>query len=280
MALYRVVNGIETLIENDRLNSSHYFEDPVAAYSRLALHFADLSKRREHYLRSVEECIVSRISNNAKALLDVGAGDGSRALRIASQAGIPDVVLVEPSKEMSAAAQGATEVWNVRAEEMGKHCGIGRNGQPRHFDVITCLWNVLGHVRGIDNRGRAMRAVNDLLTPAGSFFLDVTHRYNLRSYGAFRTMARFIRDSIFYKAEHADVTATWDLREEAISTYGHVFTDREIRHLARTAGLEIVERIVVDYESGKIRRFAFTGNLLYVLRRRSTIDSARAPQTS
>src|SRR4051794_1117665 len=193
-----LLTEIETLIENDRLNSSQYFEDPVAAYSRLAPHFADLSKCREHYLRSVEECIASRISNNAKALLDVGAGDGSRALRIASEARIPDVVLVEPSKEMSAAAQGA-EVWNVRAEEMGNRTAIGRSGKPRHFDVITCLWNVLGHVRGNENRKRAMRAVNDLLAPGGSCFLDVTHRYNLRSYGVFRTMARFIRDSIFYR---------------------------------------------------------------------------------
>jgi 2-polyprenyl-3-methyl-5-hydroxy-6-metoxy-1,4-benzoquinol methylase len=262
------------------LKSSHYFDDPVAAYSRLAPHFADLRERREQYLQSIENCILSRSPNNAKALLDVGAGDGSRALRIASQARIPYVVLVEPSKEMSAAAQGATEVWNVRAEEMGNRRAIRRNGEATHFDVITCLWNVLGHVRGNENRERAMRAMNDLLAPGGSCFLDVTHRYNLRSYGVFRTMARFIRDSIFYKGEHADVTATWDLREEGISTYGHVFTDREIRRLARTAGLEIAERIVVDYESGKIRRFAFTGNLLYVLRRTSTIDSARAPQTS
>lgn len=270
----------QNFIQKGRLHSTHHFDDPVAAYSRLAPHFADFSSRRKRYLRGIEKCILSRISNNAKALLDVGAGDGSRALRIASEAGISDVVLIEPSKEMSAEAKGAAEVWNLRAEGMGDHRPLAQDGQARHFDVITCLWNVLGHVRGIEDRVRALRAMNDLLAPTGRCFLDVTHRYNLRSYGVFPTLARFIRDSIFYKGETADVTATWEVRDEAISTVGHVFTDREIRDAARAAGLEIEERIVVDYDTGKIRRFAFTGNLLYVLRRKSIIDSASAPQTS
>lgn len=261
-------------------NSNQYFGDPVAAYSSLAPHFGDLSSRRERYLQAIEKHVVSRIPDRAKALLDVGAGDGSRALRIASEAGVPDVVLVEPSKEMSTAAQGRAEIWNVRAEEMCDRRRVGRDGQARHFDVITCLWNVLGHVRGIENRVRAMRAMNDLLAPTGRCFLDVTHRYNLRSYGVFPTLARFIHDSLFYKGENADVTATWRLHDEAISTYGHVFTDREIRRLAWAADLEIEDRIVVDYDSGKIRRFAFEGNLFYVLRRRSMIESASAPQTS
>jgi 2-polyprenyl-3-methyl-5-hydroxy-6-metoxy-1,4-benzoquinol methylase len=262
------------------LNSTQHFDDPVLAYSRLAPHYADISSRRERYLRSIEKCIVSRISNNAKTLLDVGAGNGSRAMRIASEAGISDIVLVEPSQEMSAMAQGAAEVWTMRAEELSDRPRTGPTGQDGHFDVITCLWNVLGHVRGFENRVRAMRAMNDLVAPTGRCILDVSHRYNLRSYGIFPTVARFIRDSLFFKRENADVTATWRVRNQAISTYGHVFTDREIRRLAYAAGLEIEERIVVDYESGKIRRFSFSGNLLYVLRRRSVIDSASAPHTS
>jgi 2-polyprenyl-3-methyl-5-hydroxy-6-metoxy-1,4-benzoquinol methylase len=172
---------------------------------------------------------------------------------------------------MAAPAAGIANVLNVRAEEF---CDTSNQ-----FDVITCLWNVLGHVRGFESRARTMKTMGRLLTPEGICFVDVNHRYNLRSYGVFSTVARFIRDSISYKSENADITATWTVADEAISTYGHVFTDHEIRHM-HGAGLEIVERIVVDYDSGKIRRFAFAGNLLYVFRRRSSIDSARAPHTS
>jgi 2-polyprenyl-3-methyl-5-hydroxy-6-metoxy-1,4-benzoquinol methylase len=253
-------------------NSNQYFDDPVAAYTHVAPHYAGLSSRRCRYLLSVENAVAARISAGSSSLLDVGAGDGLRALRIARKCGIPNIVLVEPSLEMAPAAAGIAKVLNVRAEELPDTWN--------KFDVITCLWNVLGHVRGVESRARTMRTMARLLAPEGRCFVDVNHRYNLRSYGVLPTVARFIRDSISYKSENADVTVTWTLADKAISTYGHVFTDREIRHLVDRAGLEIEERIVVDYDSGKIRRFAFTGNLLYVLRPTSLIDSASDPLTS
>jgi 2-polyprenyl-3-methyl-5-hydroxy-6-metoxy-1,4-benzoquinol methylase len=251
---------------------NEYFDDPVAAYTRLAPRYADISSRRQGYLRSVENAVVSRIPAGSNSLLDIGAGDGSRPLRIARKSRIANIVLVEPSLEMAAPASGLAKVWNFRAEELSDY--------SNQFDVITCLWNVLGHVRGVENRVRAVKTMGRLLAPGGSCFIDVTHRYNWRSYGVFPTVARFIRDSLFYKSDNADVTATWKVRDQTISTYGHVFADHEIRYLAHGAGLEIDDRVVVDYDSGKIRRFAFMGNLLYVLRRTSMIDSASAPQTS
>lgn len=196
--------------------------------------------------------------------------------------------MVEPSPEMAAPVEGSAEIWKTRAEDLGAyiaHAGTIRNQQndtenSASFDVVTCLWNVLGHVGGFENRVRAMRAMADLLAPDGKCFLDVNHRYNSRSYGVVASAARFIRDSAFYKESNADVIATWELGGSSISTYGHVFTDREIRHLASAAGLHIEHRIVVDYDSGEIRRFAFEGNLLYVFRRNSRIDSSSAAHTS
>jgi Methyltransferase domain len=198
-------------------------------------------------------------------------------------------------REMASHAKGMQrgEIWNVRAEELWakvsnrpsfradmSEAEIKEKKNVRRFDVITCLWNVLGHIRRVEDRERAMRGMAECLTPWGKCFLDVNHRYNLRSYGVVASAARFIRDSIFYKETNADVVATWDLGGSSISTHGHVFTDREVRQLAAAAGLRIEERIVVDYDSGEIRRFAFEGNLLYVFRRSSRIDSSSAPQTS
>jgi SAM-dependent methyltransferase len=281
------------------LKSTERFDDPVAAYGRLAPHYPDLSRHREPYLRSIEKIIASRVPPNSKSLLDVGAGDGIRALRIARECGIQDIVLVEPSLEMAARAEGMAKlktkikIWNIRAEELGtttQSCSTFRadGGEPgteggervQRFDVITCLWNVLGHIRRVEDRERAMREMGDRLAPEGKCFLDVNHRYNLRSYGVLASAARFIRDSLFYKETNADVIATWDVGGSSISTHGHVFTDREVRQLASAAGLSIEERIVVDYDSGKVRRFALEGNLLYVFRRSSRIDSSRAAQTS
>jgi len=256
--------------------TSEHFDDPVAAYDRIALHYSELRLRRDPYLRGVEREVISRIAPGSHSLLDVGAGDGTRACRIASQLGIRRVVLVEPSREMAGNAVEHAEVWPVRAEDLTPE-GVER---AERFDIITCLWNVLGHVSTAEKRLQALAAIARLLAPNGKFFLDVNHRYNASSYGVLPTSARWIRDLLSPDDHNGDALAKWNAGAAQITTFGHVFTRREIVHLAAAAGLEMEERIIVDYETGHTRRFAFQGNLLYVFRRSSRIDSSSAPQTS
>lgn len=269
----------------DALSPEH-FDDPVAAYDRLAAHYAALSRRRDAYLRGVDREILARVPTPRHSLLDVGSGDGSRALAIASQSGIKRVVLVEPSKEMASKSVGNAEIWPVRAEDLGSAGGPmtsdGTRPQPpaERFDVITCLWNVLGHVPTAEKRLRALTAIARLLAPQGRFFLDVNHRYYLHAYGVLPTSGRWLHDLFSPSETNGDVLAKWRAGEAAVSTYGHVFTHPEIMRLAALADLEIEERVVMDYEDGRTRRFAFQGNLLYVFRRSSRIDSFSAPQTS
>jgi SAM-dependent methyltransferase len=273
--------------------TTQHFDDPVAAYNRLAEHYARLADIREAYLRGVEKIILSRIPRGSRSLLDVGAGDGTRALRVAKEAGIGRVVLLEPSAEMAKKSAAHAEVWPVRAEnavsERPENGASGpraaEGGCPQivrtsdSFDVVTCLWNVLGHVPRPE-RHRALRAISILLSLDGKFFLDVNHRYNLHAYGIVPTGARWIRDRLFPNEKNGDVTALWNVGEGTISTYGHVFTHREIMRLADASGLELEERVVVDYEDGRVRRFSVMGHLLYIFRRSSRMDSSSAPQTS
>ncbi len=238
-------------------------DDPVAAYDRLAPYYSQFSKRRAAYLRSVEEQIASRIPAGARTLLDIGAGDGSRAMLIANVAGIPRVVLLEPSAKMSAETPAGGEIWRIRIED------LDITGIAERFDVITCLWNVLGHIQGADARARALSSVAGLLSPSGLFFVDVIHRHNVRSYGAPMTAVRWLRDRILSGDNNGDVVARWPTAAGEISTYGHVFTDREMRRLAHAAGLRCADRVVIDYETGAIRYRAWQGNLLYVFRRTS-----------
>jgi 2-polyprenyl-3-methyl-5-hydroxy-6-metoxy-1,4-benzoquinol methylase len=255
-------------------DAAHEVLDPVAAYDRLAPHYAQFSERRSAYLRSVEEQIGSRILPTAKSLLDIGAGDGTRALRIADTAGMSRVVLLEPSSQISGGEARGTERWSVRAE------GLDVPKIAERFDVITCLWNVIGHIKGSDNRARALSTATQLLSSNGLLFVDVIHRYNVRSYGWVMTTARWLRDRLAPGKSTGDVVARWKTTTGEISTYGHVFTDREMQRLAGAAGLEIVERLVIDYETGETRTWSCLGNLLYVFRRTSRIDSSSEPQTS
>src|SRR5271165_686060 len=255
--------------------AAEHFDDPVAAYDRLAEHYGELSRRRGPYLRGVEREIISRFPKGSRSLLDVGAGDGTRSLRIASQLEIARVVLLEPSQEMAARVGEGVEVWRVRAEELATQSVK----TAARFDVIACLWNVLGHIPTAEKRQIALSATARLLAPRGKFFLDVNHRYNVSSYGLVPTSARWLRDLLLPSEHNGDARAKWSTGPASITTYGHVFTHREIMRLADAAGLEMEERVVLDYESGGACRFAYQGNLLYIFRRSSRIDSSSAPQT-
>ncbi len=72
--------------------------DPVAAYDRITPAFARLAERRKAYLDRVNQLVISQIPAGRRSLLDVGAGDGTRARRIAEAGGFEELVLLEPRR--------------------------------------------------------------------------------------------------------------------------------------------------------------------------------------
>jgi len=247
-------------------NVADYVPEPVQAYDRISVSYPEIAGRRRKYLDSVDRLIMERIGGKGGSLLEVGAGDGERALRIAASAGIQEVVLLEPSAGMRSRMKAGPEIWPIRLEQLDcKQTPFA----GRRFDAITCLWNVMGHIGSAKARAKALAQLRQLLAPDGLLFLDVNHRYNTFSYGFTRTAGRFVWDIVWPGVHHGDVVVNWEYgsSRRRCSTYGHVFTDREVQRLARTAGFSVDERIVIDYDEGCIRRFAFQGNLLYCLRR-------------
>jgi SAM-dependent methyltransferase len=211
-------------------------------------------------LRKIEKLVIARVPANSQSLLDVGAGNGGRAVRIALGAGIHQIVLLEPSAKMRQGADPSCEIWPIRAEGLNDAAPAGRS-----FDAIICLWNVLGHIRP-QERLNVLKALRQLLSQDGALFVDVNHRYNMRAHGFWRTAGRFVYDRVFPSENNGDVTMRWDVPVAACSTYGHVFTQIEMQRLIAGAELVTEETIFVDYESGEIRRSGLKGNLFYVLR--------------
>ena len=166
--------------------------------------------------------------------------------------------MLEPSRGMQSLSPTPATFRTLRAEQLDSVHG--------HFDVIVCLWNVLGHVFPHAARVEAMRQFARLASPAGRIFVDVNHRYNAAQYGAVRTAFRFLRDRIHPSEKNGDVVASWDIEGARCSARGHVFTHREFRSLARASGLTIEKRFVVDYATGQTMRSSVQGNLLYMLR--------------
>ncbi len=232
--------------------------DPVAAYDRVAPVYARLAAERRAYIEAVERLIAVEIPAGSGSLLDVGAGDGARARRIAEAAGLRELVLLEPSAAMRSYCPAEGTMWAMRAEDLGRQAGS--------FDVITCLWNVLGHIFPSAARVEVLRQFGRLASASGRIFMDVNHRYNARHYGALATAERVLRDWVSPGEGNGDVTITWNIDSQRCATTGHVFTPREFDRLAQSAGLRVEKRFFVDYASGETRRRSWEGNLLYVLR--------------
>lgn len=238
----------------------------LESYDPVAPAFAGVALQRRAYLDRIDELVAAAIPPGARSLLDVGAGDGSRALRIAAARKLDDVVLLEPSAAMRAKWPPGIRGWPIRAEELGS--------KSTEFDAIVCLWNVLGHIFPGSARIEVLRHCARLLSPQGLLFVDVSHRYNARHYGLLPTLARAMGDRLFPGDEHGDVSVHWNVNGHPYAMRGHVFTDAEFRRLASAAGLKIQNVFSVDYATGKICRSRYSGHLLYIASRSAELTSS------
>lgn len=226
-------------------------------YDALAPYYRKYSSGKASYLDAIDELIIARIPTGARSLLDIGAGDGVRATKIARERSIPTLVLVEPSQPMRQLCQqlNPTDIWSLEAQHLP-------NDGPG-FDVITCLWNVLGHIPTAGERQQALEKMARLLNPGGLLFFDVNNRYNAASYGWQRVAKNYVSDLLSPDPTHGDVSFQWSINGATIAAMGHLFTHAEVRRLLAAAGLKIRRRSVVDYRNGNERRFIFQGQLLY-----------------
>jgi 2-polyprenyl-3-methyl-5-hydroxy-6-metoxy-1,4-benzoquinol methylase len=231
---------------------------PIAAYNAFAPFYSAYANTRAPYLRKIEDVVIAHTPRTG-SLLDVGAGDGSRALRIAHSADMRHIVLLEPSAGMRAQCPPNLEIWPYSASEIPD--------SELQFDVITCLWNVLGHLESPQQRVSALWKFRDLLAPKGTVFLDVSHRYNAESYGWSVTFRRMVGDFFLRSEKRGDVAVVWKTGEQVIRTTGHVFTHSAIKQLVRSAGLKILRRWIISYETGKESKLPLRGHLLYQLAR-------------
>jgi SAM-dependent methyltransferase len=230
--------------------------DPVAAYDRMGPVFARIAEKRRPYLDSIDQLVISQISPGSRSMLDVGSGDGGRGRRIAQARDIAELVLLEPSLAMQ---DGNGTAHTMRGEDL--------HLVQAEFAVITCLWNVLGHIFPSAARLEVLHQFARLVSPHGRIFVDLQHRYNARHYGAISTALRFLRDRLSWHETNGDVEVAWDIEEASCTTRGHVFTHKELRALVHAAGLNIETRFIVDYATGERRRWSIEGHLLYVLGR-------------
>jgi SAM-dependent methyltransferase len=240
------------------------------AYDRLAPHYRAYASTRAAYVDAVDDFVV-RHATGAKRMLDAGSGDGVRAVALARRLGVSHLVLCEPSERMAALCrqQAVTAVWTEPVQSLPAHA--------ERFDVVTCLWNVLGHLPDRATRIAALRAMARLLAPAGRIFCDVNNRHNVRAYGFGIVTLRRLLDGIAPDERRGDAEFEWSIGGERIPARGHLFTPAEMDSLVQAAGLEVEQRLAVDYQSGESSPCPRLGQLVYRLRARNS-SATEAPQ--
>ena len=158
----------------------------------------------------------------------------------------------------SARRQEVADIWQVSAEQLSQKSG--------KFDVILCLWNVLGHLPDREARILALKNMANLLSRDGTLFIDVNNRYNANSYGCIHTFARMFYDFLHPSDTNGDVTFSWQIDGKQIPAMGHFFTPREMKEIIHASGFCINHRYVVNYRNGNLQHFIFQGQLVYQLK--------------
>ena len=228
-------------------------------YDSLAPYYRDYAEKKTAYLSAVDRFILDYASSLPSSMLDVGSGDGVRAMALAKKLGVSSVVLSDYSPEMAARCRvlGPRDVWQTAAQDLPE--------TDRRFDIITCLWNVLGHLPDRDSRIKALARMKALLSDQGIIFFDVNNRHNAVAYGWIKIICRIVVDSLQPDDRRGDTSFDWKIGEKVFPAMGHLFTPEEIESIIRESGLQIRERIAVDYTSGAVSRSPLKGQLVYRL---------------
>jgi SAM-dependent methyltransferase len=230
-------------------------------YDALAPHYREYAQTRSAYLAAVDRFVLENLPAGAASMLDAGAGDGVRGMALARQAGIPRVVLCEPSVEMASRcrALAPAAVWQHSVEEVP--------AVSERFDVICCLWNVLGHLANGAQRLSALSRMKELLAHHGVIVFDVNNRHNGPAYGWARVLGRIVIDALAPDERRGDASFEWHIAGRAYPGMGHLFVPAEIEALIARAGLVVKKRLAIDYATGARSRWALKGQLAFVVGR-------------
>ena len=230
------------------------------AYDALAPYYVEYARSRAAYCESVDSRLLDWLPPRIDAMLDVGTGDGSRAVRLAKAMSAARLVLSDPSHPMVELCRGhhVSDIWHCRAEELPADRGT--------FDIVTCLWNVLGAIGSAAGRLEALRRMGALISADGRLYIDVHNRYNIATAGVARVAARMWRDLVRPSDSNGEIDVLWNVAGQQISSRGYLFTRREMSELVLAAGLRVVHGTYIDYDTGAVRG-PWTGQMVFCLQR-------------
>ena len=227
-------------------------------YDHVAKSYDEISRKREKYLDSVDQIVIDLLSDyKYLKMFDFGSGNGKRAKKISDKLASDGLVLSDSSELM---VKECLKIDNAKVfQVMGTDVPLFE----KEFQGIIALWNVLGHIKDSKDRIKVLSLLRKNLAEGGRLIFDVNNRYNGASYGYCKCFFRFLIDSIHFNPKRGDVEYTWSVRGQEIKSSGHVFAPKEIAFEMNNAGLRVDKKFYVNYETGKVSRWFFMGQMLF-----------------
>lgn len=215
-------------------------------YSALGDMYESISEQRRLYNSAVDKQFFKVAQSVGRRWLDIGTGDGKRALRL-NRALSKELTVVEPSSLLDDTFEAKNpDVKVIRAsfESVG---GSGR------FDVISGLWNVVGHVESLE--GFFHKAWH-LLDEGGLLFFDANSPFNVRRFGARAALRNLL-------SRQTSFSFNWS--SLAVSPVIFYRTSAIVAHLEATGFSTSI--LYLDYENGNPVSSGFLGSVVVTARK-------------
>lgn len=229
-------------------------------YNKLAPFYREYSIGRSSYILAVDKILQKELTADKNSLLDLGAGDGERLLNALREhkTYLDNIYMVENSPNMIKQINCPTYAKIIQDDFSSKTFNL-----KKQFDVISCLWNVLGHISE-RNILQALTNIKHHLSPKGIAIIDINNRQNIKQY-KWNAIKNCFKDIFLYNYKNGDINFSMDIRGNIVPAKVHLFSCNEFEGLIEKSGLIIKKRHFINYQTGKKVRNRFSGQICYIL---------------
>jgi len=225
------------------------------AYTCLANDYPSICSDRQQYIEAIDNLVYPLLTG--RKVLDVGSGDGKRIQRLVELACPESVLCVEPSEGMFALLTA-----NSSLPALMQSAQTFNPELSNKFDVVTCLWNVLGHIPYAELKATLVH-LNTYLVSSGVLIFDVNNRHNIQ-YGRLVSLYRRILDQFFFYPSRGDVCFAKSAGAISTTLYGHLFTHKEVVSLLESTGFRVLRHCTVNYSNGLVSSSLHHGQHFFV----------------
>ena len=237
----------------------------VNHFNLLASKYDYYSLKRKKYIDKINEIVCDKISQFSNPnVIDIGCGTGSRAEKIKEITNC-NMTCCDISEKMLeiASRKKIDKVFQADILE------VSDKVEDNKYDVVLCLFNVFGYLSCDEDRSKAMRELASILDNKGMLIIDVMNLFHTGEGLSFKKNICQIACEMLISAfsndkKVGDIEFNVEVEHKFIAGWVHGFSDRKMKQLFKKAGLKVIEKRIIGYDSGEEKKLFWKGQLFYV----------------